>query len=167
VLFVVHNSGGSGTSCSITDVYWGYEGPPPELFQSTVGIHSATTSSGVSFSNGASPGSPPGSYTWEVDASADSNAPTSPNGVRLNETAGFLLTLKSGRDWDDVLGAFTGGTLHMALKVQSIGSSGQSDWFNSNPGVSAVPEPATFGLMAGAMGVAALLRRRRKRSQPA
>lgn len=159
VLFVVHNEGGSGVASSICDIYWGPAGVSETLLDDTVVMDSDTTSVGVSFSNGARPENAPGG-TWDAGAAADSDSPVGPNGIRLNETGGFLLSMLDGVDWSDIQTSLLNGELRMAFHVQAIGSGGDSDTYES---VTPVPEPATLSLLG--LGLAALAVRHRRKTR--
>jgi hypothetical protein len=154
VLFVVSNDG--PVASSITDVYWGPKTSLLTLLDSTVTIDASTTTSGVLFANGARPANAPGG-SWIAGASADSEKPTSPNGIGIGEAGGFLIARLTGVSWADIKTGAMDGDLRMALKVASIGANGNSDTFES---VVPVPEPTTLGLLG--LGLATIAARRRR-----
>jgi hypothetical protein len=173
VLFVVTNGTSSSIVSCITDVYWGLESGSGTSSASVAGLldtevdflasgSGSPTSTGVKFQDGASPADPPGLGGDWAGAAADADPPPAQTGVERGESAGFLLTMLDGVDWDDIVAGFQSGSLRMALHIQSIGTTGDSDTYQS---VVPVPEPASVLLLGSAVGVAALARRRRPRSR--
>ncbi|MBL9138084.1 MAG: hypothetical protein JNK85_19610 [Verrucomicrobiales bacterium] len=141
VEFKFKNTGSVGSS--ITDIYFD-DG-------SLLGIASVGNSAGVSFSQGASPGDLPGGNAVDFNTSvgdfaADSDAPTSSNGVNPGETVSIFFNLIGGKTYADTLAALalaatdpttdiTGG-LRIGLHVQSIQPQGGSDSYVNTYGVS-------------------------------
>lgn len=176
VLFAVYNGNGGTVASSICDIYWGLEVNSGTANASVAGVlgpnvdflahgeSGSPTTSGVSFSNGAKPQDPPGLGKNWAGAAADSDSPVAANGIGLNEAGGFVLSMLSGTDWDDIVQAFDAGLLRMAFHIQGIGGAGKSDTYQS---VVPVPEPGSLLLVGGALGLAALRRRRRAGTSPA
>ncbi|MCV2871054.1 VPLPA-CTERM sorting domain-containing protein [Defluviimonas sp. WL0050] len=159
VSFTFNNSG--PLASSITDVYWDDQA-------SLLGTMGAiTSSSGVSFSQGANPGNLPGGNTigFTVSpsgASADSNAPAQPNGVNPGEWLTIVWNLISGATFADVIAALNlggdqSGSLRVGIHVQGFANGGSESFVNTPP----VPLPAAGWLMVAGLGALTIARRRR------
>jgi hypothetical protein len=151
VLFEFHNEGSD--AASITDVYFD-DG-------ALLGIAEIINGTGVSFSQGASPGDLPGGNTVGFDATvgftADSDPPAQPNGVNPGEELGIVFDLQAGMDFDDVLDFLNSGGLVIGIHVQGFDGGGSESFTNNNP----IPEPGTL-LLLTAGGIGVLARRRRR-----
>lgn len=152
---------------SITDIYFDY---PTGLFTGVTGI--TDSGAGVAFSSGASPSNLPGGgdpgVNFTSDASADSDAPVSDNGVNTaSEWVTITLGLGSGKTLADALAALNNSSFRIGLHVQAIGTGGNSDAFitTPNPPERVVPEPSTYAVLAGSIGALVYARRRRQASK--
>ena len=154
VLFYFTNSGLQASS--IADVYFD-DG-------TLLGIASIdNSSSGVSFSLGATPGDLPGgnnatpAFETTVDFLADSDSPVQPNGVNPGEYLGILFNLENGGTFADVISELTTGELRVGIHVQGFDTSG-SESFVNNP----VPVPAAVWLFgSGLLSLVGLARRKK------
>ena len=153
VLFTFTNTG--TYLSSITDVYFD-DG-------TLLGIASIDDSdSGVSFSQGASPGnlpagnnaSPP--FLATAGFTADSNPAVQPNGVNPGEYLGITFDLLSGVTYADTINALQSGTdLRIGIHVQGFASGGSESFVNT------VPVPAAVWLFgSGLLGLVAVSRRK-------
>lgn len=159
VSFTFNNSG--PLASSITDVYWDDQA-------SVLGTMGAiTSSSGVSFSQGAAPGNLPGGNTigFSVSpsgASADSNSPTQPSGVNPGEWLTIVWNLVAGSTFADVIAALNlggdqNGSLRVGIHVQGF-SGGGSESFVTTP----VPLPAPALMLIAGLGLLGAAGRRRR-----
>jgi hypothetical protein len=158
VQFLFTNTGPQASS--ITDVYFDGDG-------TLLNIASIdNTSIGVSFSQLASPPSLPGgnnvspSFLTTPGFSADSDSPTQPNGVNPGEYLGITFDLKTGGDFDDILGEIDSGELRIGIHVQGYASGGSESFIN-NGRTCEVPAPGALLLGCIGSGVVTFLRRRR------
>ncbi len=150
VSFTFNNAGPA--AMSITDVYFD-DG-------TLLGIALITSSSGVSFSQGASPGNLPSgnnanpAFDATAGFSADSNPPAQPNGVNPGESLTITFNLLSGVNFADTVAALNAGTnLRIGIHVQGFANGGSESFINQ------VPAPASLGtLLLG--GLLAARRRR-------
>jgi hypothetical protein len=164
VLFTFYNV--VGIDSSITDIY--FDDTPTPLFADvpppgpTNNVVQITASSGVSFSQPATPGNLPEGNTlspgFVATASANSDSPgVSGNGVNSSsEWVGLYLRLAGSNTLAQVLAALNAGTFRIGLHVQSISPSNLSDAF-----VNTVPiPPAIVFFLTGLAGLGWLGRRR-------
>ena len=149
VAFKFDNNG--PVASSITDVYW-----EASALTGTVSINDS--GSGVSFSWGASPPNPGGGAGWNAEFDADSNFPTAFNGVNPGEWVRFVFNYSG--TFASLLGGINDNSSHVALHVQAIGTSGESDWIQTT--TPPVPEPETYALMLAGLGVVGFMARRRR-----
>lgn len=154
-VFTFRNVGPQASS--ICDIYFD-DGP-------ILGIASVDNGSGVDFEQEATPRDLPGGnalsppFETTKDFSAQSTPPVQPNGVNPGESVAITFDLENGATFDDVLDALQDGTLRIGIHVQGF-ADGDSESFVNSPGpLQRVPEPVSA--MAGLLGVAALLWRRR------
>jgi hypothetical protein len=150
--FVFTNT--SSINSSITDIYF-EKGADQVLGAGSIFLES----SGVNFSNGASPPNPPGSIGgWDGNHySADSDSPVSTNGINPTESLTIRFGYDAGKNFADLLQALTTPSFRIAMHIQGVGN-GSSVWAVSKP----VPAPGAAGLLASAGLIAA--RRRRTRA---
>lgn len=159
VTFGFHNAGPALSS--ITDVYF-QDG-------SLLSLAVVLNSSGVSFSQYASPPDLPGgdkaSPPFHVTEGflADSNPPVQPNGVNPGEVLGIRFLLKSGRTFADVVQELANGQLRVGMHVQGFASGG-SESFVSVVAPVAVPEAESLALLILAGATLALRSARGLRS---
>ena len=157
VLFTFTNS--AGIASSITDIYFDYTGLFSSVSNNILGA--AGDSTGVSFSDGASPSNLSSGNTvgFTADASGDSNSGgpgVVANGVNASsEFVKFLGTTSFGITFADVLAGLDSGALRLGLHVQSIGGAGSEAFVN------AVPLPAAGWLFGSALFGLMGLRRRK------
>ncbi len=152
VLFTFFNTGPEASS--ITDIYFD-DDTPLLAFSGTF-----FESSGVSYSEGASPGDLPGGNTvsFTADHSFDSNAPAQPNGVNPGEALGILFNFVGAIDFQDVLSALYSGDLMVGLHVQGFADGGSESFVQHS---NSVPEPSTLLLLgASVLGLAGFSRKR-------
>jgi hypothetical protein len=125
---------------------------------------------GVNFSFGATPKSLPSGnnltppFAKKPAFSADSDPPTSPNGINPDEWLKITFTLKIGKDFDDVIDAIArGGTtsqndLRIGLHIQSLPCDDSVSAINCIIPVP-IPEPATICLLT--VGSLAFIKKKR------
>ncbi|MDD5134374.1 MAG: PEP-CTERM sorting domain-containing protein [Phycisphaerae bacterium] len=152
--FLFENS--SLITSSITAIYFDDD----SILNLAEGILEGT---GVNFAFGATPKSLPAGnnlippFDKKPAFSADSDSPTSHNGINQAEWLKITFTLKTGKNFDDVTNAIArGGTtsqhdLRIGIHIQSLPNDDSVSAINyptpienSNP----LPEPATLGLLA-------------------
>lgn len=157
VAFIFSNSGPA--AMSITDVYFD-DG-------TLLGIATIINGgSGVSFSQGASPGNLPGgntispAFVTTAGFSADSNPPAQPNGVNPGETLTIIFNLLAGKTLADTLAALStpGGDLRIGIHVQGFANGGSESFLHQ------VPAPST-ALPLALAGLACLTGSRRRPRQ--
>lgn len=161
--FVFRNAGPNASS--ITDVYF-EDG-------ALLGIADVDDShEGVEFEIGATPSELPGGnnadppFITTTDPqyffSADSDKPTTPQGVNPGEWVGVIFDLKTGKTFQDVLTSlvnynrelYPGESLRIGIKVQGFENGGSEGFVNNPPsgggggGGSVVPEPSSFALLS-------------------
>lgn len=136
---------------SITDVY--FSDLVPQLLSTPAYI---TSSVGVQFSAGCTPGNLPGGtpYGFSTSYCADSDSPVQPMGVNPGEWLNIAYTLQGGATFDTVLAAIYAGDYSVGIHTQGFASGG------SESSVARVPEPPALLLV----GTAALLAFRRRLS---
>ena len=152
---VLFTFGNSGPAASVLSEVYFDDGTLQTLDQ-------LTGSSGVAFSNGASPPNLPGANSvnppFAATFAAQANNPSPMNGVGPGETLGVRFTIESGDSFQDVIDALNSGALRVGIHVQGLPSGG-SESFIDHP----VPEPealALFGVAAGALSALGSWRRR-------
>ena len=158
------------STSSLTDVYF-----DDGTLLGIAGIVDSGTS--VDFSQGASPPNLPGGnnlatpFNTTAGFNADSNPPTSPNGVTAGEWLTITFNLQSGKTYSSILSALAvpnnGGTgdLRIGLHVQSFANGGSESFVNLPNVISPVPEaqmPALFLAGLGLVGAMAVRRRKQK-----
>lgn len=149
VLFTFFNIGPAASS--ITDIYFD-DG-------TLLDISSILNSTGVDFTEGASPGNLPGGngISFETTAGflADSAAPTQPNGVNPGEQVSILFDLLTGVTLEDTIAALAPASpglipdLRIGIHVQGFASGGSESFVNgppTEPGPG-VPVPAPLALL--------------------
>lgn len=151
--FVFRNAGPAASS--ITDVYFD-DG-------TLLALASVWGSSGVSFSQGASPPNLPGGnaigFQTTAGFLADSDAPVAVNGVNPGESLTVRFTLQPGLSFADTVLALQGGSaLRIGVHVQAFAGGGSESFVNL---ASPVPEASTWLMWAA--GLAAIGTRLRKR----
>lgn len=156
---------------SITDVYF----DDGELLS----IAQIINSSGVDFSQGASPGNLPGGNTINFQTTAgfstDSNSPVQPNGVNPGEVLGVLFNLQNGKTFNDVINAMNLsllnpdkdilGGLRIGIHVQGFQGGGSESFVNSTP-IPSTPIP-TPALLPGLLGMSVAALRKKKQGMEA
>jgi hypothetical protein len=153
---------------SIADVYFD-DG-------SLLGIASITSSAGVSFSQGASPGNLPGgngiNFATTAGFLADSDAPVQPNGVNPGESLTITFNLINGNTFADTLAAIEQGlalgstsnqpgqptNLRIGIHVQGFDGGGSESFVNGPPRTPVVPLPPA--VIAGTVLMAGMALRR-------
>ena len=150
VQFVFRNSGPAASS--ITDVYFD-DG-------TLLGIANVINGTGVDFSQGASPGDPPGGNTvgfvTTAGFSADSNPPTQVNGVNPGEMLTIVFDLTNGKTVQDTILALNGGQdLRIGIHVQGFEGGGSESF------ITRVPDGGTTAVLLGLgiLGLASIRRR--------
>jgi PEP-CTERM motif len=151
VAFRIDNNG--PIASTVTDIYW-------EASPLTSAIAVTDSGAGVSFSFGAAPPNPGGGAGWNAEFAADSDAPTSSNGVNPFEWVQF--TFGYTGSFASLLDSFSTTDSHVALHVQAIGTSGNSDWMQTT--TPPIPEPSTYALMLAGLGAVGFMARRRRQS---
>lgn len=146
---------------SITDVYWDWTGS-----SSLYTAGAITSSSGVSFSWGASPSNLPSGNgltpSFSANLGADSNSPTRPNGVNPTEWVSFRLLTSLTTTAADL----ASGSLRVGLHVQGFTGGGSESYVNrSTTVVAPVPEPEAYALMLAGLGVVGAVARRKRKQQ--
>jgi hypothetical protein len=141
-------------AASLTSVYFS------DLVAPLLGLPLMITSSpGVVFSAGCSPGDLPGGtpYGFTTSYCAQSTSPVSPNGVNPGEWLNFAFTLQSGASVEDVLDAIYRGDYRVGVKLQGFDSEGSESGIVLN----GVPEPSALLSIGTGLLLLPLLRRRR------
>ena len=158
VLFTFRNEGPEASS--ICDVYF-----DNGIFSSLLGIAEIdNSSSGVMFSQDASPGNLPGAnnvappFVTMQGFSLDSDPSVSHNGVNPGEWLGILFNLQDGNYFDNVLTELGNRKLRIGLHVQAFDSGGSESFINNN---NPVPIPASVLLLGS--GLIGLVGFRRKK----
>jgi hypothetical protein len=129
-------------NASITDVY----------IEDSLGLlgdlTSITSSDGVDFSLGASPGNLPGgedySFTATETLTTSSNPPTQPSGVNPDEWLSLVFTVSDGITYDDLIAALLTADLRIGVHVQGFDSEGSESFINSPSPVPLPPAAWAF-----------------------
>jgi hypothetical protein len=156
-------------ACSITDVYFDNG--------TLLGIASIDNSStGVSFSQLASPGDLPGGnnlvppFVTTTGFSADSDPPAQPNGVNPGEYLGIIFDLQLGGIFQNIIDELATGELRIGIHVQGFASTGSEAFVNNgivngngngNGGNGKIPAPGAVLLSSIGLGFVSWLRRRK------
>ena len=152
VLFTFENTGPEASS--ICDVY--FDDASLSLLDRIALIDNSST--GVTFSQGASPGNLPGAnevsppFVTTAGFLADSNSPAQPNGVNPGEYLGILFDLQANLYLSDVYEQLASGELRIGIHVQGFDSGGSESFINDPE---PVPEPTTMLLFG--TGIAGLV----------
>jgi hypothetical protein len=174
----------STADSSITDIYFDTRPDDSLLNFSYISI---IEGAGVEFSESAEPKSLPGgelltpSFDKHPDFSADSDSPTSRNGINPNEELQLIFTLDYGKTIDDIISAIANGgsyceqSLRVGIHIQSLplpldGFDDHNnhqcccppDYDDSASAINftePIPEPATICLLG--LGALSLVRRKK------
>ncbi|HBG77221.1 MAG TPA: hypothetical protein DDW84_00015 [Phycisphaerales bacterium] len=152
--FVFQNS--SLISSSITAVYFDDD----SLLKSVRDISSGP---GVKFSAGANPGSLPGgnnldpAFAKKPFFAADSDSPTSKNGINPGEWLKITFNLNAGENFDSVIKQITAASSRIGLHIQSLPKDDSVSAINNT---TCVPEPATVAILS-LSGLLAIWKRRK------
>lgn len=138
-----------------------------------LGIASISSSSGVSFSQGATPLNLPGgntvspAFVTTAGFLADSNAPVSPNGVTQGEWVSIDFNLTAGQTYSNVISALAlpnnggDGDLRIGVHVQGFAAGGTESFINIS---SPIPEPEIYAMLMAGLGLMGFMARRNKTS---
>jgi hypothetical protein len=151
VNFLFSNSG--PLASSITDIYFDWSS---SLYSLTPGVF--TSSTGVSFGWGASPGDLPGgnSILFSANLATDSNSPAQPNGINSGE----WLNIAFSGSYANLLTGLNASGLRVGLHTQGYQGGGSEGFVN----VPAIPEPETYAMLIAGLGLMAFVARRRQRN---
>lgn len=150
VNFYFTNTGSNASS--LTDIYFDWASGSNALPQGTI-----TSSAGVSFSWGASPGDLPGGNPISFDSNlgTDSNPPRQPNGVNPGEWLNIAFNTQN-----DAIGALNTGGLLIGIHTQGY-QGGGSESLVTTP----IPEPETYAMLLAGLGLLGFEARRRRKLQ--
>ncbi|SCY18641.1 PEP-CTERM sorting domain-containing protein [Nitrosospira sp. Nsp13] len=138
-----------------------------------LGIASISSSSGVSFSQGATPLNLPGgntvspAFVTTAGFLADSDAPVSPNGVTQGEWLSIDFNLTAGQTYSNVISALAlpnnggDGDLRIGVHVQGFAAGGNESFINI---ASPIPEPEIYAMLMAGLGLMGFMARRNKTS---
>lgn len=146
----------TGTSSSITGVYF-------DLGDILSGISGLSGSSGVDFRVGGPPANPASSSLnplFKTSARATTKTPKVSYGVNTSsEYLNVTLSLKGGKDYQDLIDALNEGSLHIGLQVQTSLKDGDLYVNLPNQGRPVVPSPDAAILGVLGLGWVGFLRR--------
>ena len=153
----------------ITDVYFDDGSSNATLLS----IASIASSSGVNFSQFASPTNLPGGnlasplFVTTPGFSADANAIVSENAVNLGEFVTIRFNLLAGKTFADSAGAIASGDLRIGIHALGFADGGSESFVSvGSTTTTPVPEPASLPLVAAALIGWRLCRPRRQRVAP-
>ena len=146
VTFVFRNTGPE--PATIAEIYFGGS----LLFS---GITDIAGDPGVVFVTGAHPSNLPGGNSimpaFEIlpGLAAEAQNPAPANGVNPYEQVELLLSLSTGKTWQNVIDGITSGSFRIGMHVISMGISGGSEAFvNDRVPYEHTPEPGTLAMLA-------------------
>lgn len=148
-----------GTASNISEIYFDF---PSTL---SVSGYQILESGGPDFSLGGSPSDLPGGNTvgFASDWMVSADNPSPQKGINASgESVTVNINFAGSPTLQSIYDAINNGSFRFGLHVQAIGTTGKSDAFVNGP-PNVVPEPGTYGALAG-VAIAALAWTKRRKS---